>query len=80
MPESLPDPKETGRLFALAQVGLEMVAPIVLGVIVDSNFETAPWGVAAGAIVGLAGGLWHLTVLAKRFDETRPPRPKGSQP
>jgi F0F1-type ATP synthase assembly protein I len=80
MPDGLPDSRETGRLFAFAQVGMEMVAPIVIGIIVDAHLDSAPWGVAIGAVVGLAAGLWHLTVLAKRFDESEPPRHKGAPP
>jgi F0F1-type ATP synthase assembly protein I len=74
MPGGLPSSTETGKLFALAQVGMEMAAPIVVGLIVDQNWNTTPWGVAVGAILGLVGGLWHLVVLAKRFDESEPPR------
>jgi len=77
MPDGLPDSRETGRLFALAQVGMEMAAPIVVGLLIDQNFETGPWGVAVGAVVGLVGGLWHLVVLARRFDEMEPPRSSG---
>ncbi len=72
-----PDPREIGKYFAFAQVGLEMVAPIVLGMVVDSYCNTAPWGVAVGAVLGLVGGLWHLVTLANRFnksDSSRPPR------
>ena len=67
-----PDSREFGKYFAFAQVGLEMVAPIVVGVLIDNYFDSAPWGVAVGAVLGLAGGLWHLVVLAKRFDESNP--------
>jgi F0F1-type ATP synthase assembly protein I len=69
-----PNSKEIGKYFALAQVGLEMVAPIVLGMVIDNYCDSAPWGVAGGAILGLVGGLWHLVVLAKRFDESESSR------
>ena len=77
MPLGLPDRREMGRYFALAQVGLEMVVPIVIGVLVDSYFGWSPWGVVVGVIVGFVGGLLHLLALLKSFDEngtgTRPP-------
>jgi F0F1-type ATP synthase assembly protein I len=64
-----PDPAEFGRLMAMAQVGLEMVGVIVIGLGVDHWAGTGPWGLILGAVVGLAGGLAHLIALSKR-----PPR------
>jgi len=60
---------DVGRYFALAQVGMEMVAPIVLGVFLDSQFGWRPWGVIAGAVFGLVGGLSHLVVMLNRFNK-----------
>ena len=69
MAENLPNPRDLGRYFALAQVGLEMVAPIVLGLFLDSRLGWTPWGVVLGAVFGLVGGLWHLVVLLNRFEK-----------
>ncbi len=72
-----PDPREVGRYFALAQVGLEMAAPIALGAFLDARLGWAPWGVVVGAVLGLVGGMAHLLYLLKRFDEKKdstPPR------
>jgi F0F1-type ATP synthase assembly protein I len=68
-----------GRYFALAQVGMEMVVPIVAGVLVDSYLGWTPWGVVVGTVVGFAGGLTHLLVMLKKFDERQgnPPDPPG---
>jgi F0F1-type ATP synthase assembly protein I len=79
MPGGLQHFQETGRYFALAQVGMEMVAPIAVGMAADYYLDSTPWGVAAGAVLGLVGGLWHLIVLAKRIDEADRSRPKGTQ-
>ena len=49
MPLGLPNSREMGRYFALAQVGLEMVVPIVIGVLADSYFGWGPWGVVVGS-------------------------------
>jgi F0F1-type ATP synthase assembly protein I len=70
MPGEPHDPKEVGRYFALAAVGLEMVAPVVVGLLLDNSlgWTPAPWGVTCGAILGLAGGLYHLVILSKQFD------------
>jgi F0F1-type ATP synthase assembly protein I len=62
------DPAELGYYFALAQVGMEMVAPIVLGVALDNYLGWRPWGVIGGAIVGFVGGLVHLIVMVNRHD------------
>lgn len=53
---------EYGRYFALGQVGLEMVAPLVVGVLLDSWWGTSPWLAVVGAGVGLVGGLLHLVL------------------
>lgn len=67
-----PDPKQTGYYLTLSQVGLEMVSPLILGVIVDTRVGTSPWGAIAGALLGLVGGLVHLVWLVQR----RPPDDK----
>lgn len=79
MPLGLPNSREMGRYFAIAQVGLEMVAPIAIGVLADSYLSWAPWGVVVGVIVGFVGGLAHLLVMLKRFEEngTGKPPPAG---
>jgi F0F1-type ATP synthase assembly protein I len=69
MADFSPDPKEFGRLMAMAQVGLEMVFVILIGLAIDHWTGTRPWGVILGAMIGLAGGLAHLIMLSKQ-----PPR------
>ena len=69
MVDNAPDPRDLGRNFGLAQVGLEMVAPIVLGLFLDSWLSWAPWGVVVGAVLGLVGGLLHLVLLLNRFEQ-----------
>jgi F0F1-type ATP synthase assembly protein I len=72
-----PDSKELGYYFALAQVGLEMVVPIGLGVALDSYFRWTPWGAVAGAVVGLVLGITHIVLMVNRHDRagsSKPPR------
>ena len=78
-----PDPKdskELGRYLALGQVGMEMVVPIVLGLVADHYLPIAPWGLVAGAALGLVGGLAHLIHQANKMnadnlsDKDRGPR------
>jgi F0F1-type ATP synthase assembly protein I len=69
------DPREFGRYLALANVGLEMVVPIGVGLALDHYLDWSPWGAAAGAVLGLTFGLYHLITMAnkenQRDDEPR---------
>ncbi len=72
-----PDQKELGFYFGLAQVGLEMVVPVGLGMALDNRFGWTPWGTAVGAVLGLAGGLAHLITMLNRREASgsrQPPR------
>lgn len=75
MSQGMPDPKELGRLFAFAQVGFEMAAPVGIGMALDYYLDWRPWGTVGGAIVGLVGGIFHLVVLSNRQtdDRRKPP-------
>lgn len=69
------NPRELGYYFALAQVGLEIVAPLCIGLYLDYLLGWSPWGLIAGTGLGFAGGLFHLVTLAKKQEgrEKRPP-------
>ncbi|MBY0525992.1 MAG: AtpZ/AtpI family protein [Gemmataceae bacterium] len=71
MASDLPDPKQLGVYVVLGQVGLEMVAPVVLGLLLDHWLEWMPWLTVSGALVGLVGGVMHLVVLMNRRDPSR---------
>ena len=73
-----PTPREMGYYAALAQVGLEMVLPAVLGYYLDSWLSTTPWLMIATAVLGFAAGLIHLFAILRRKErdessEKRPP-------
>ncbi len=68
MPGGFPDPKQMGYYFAISQVALEMVVPVVLGVLLDRYLNWTPWGMIFGAVLGLFGGLMHLITLVSRHD------------
>ncbi|MBL8799314.1 MAG: AtpZ/AtpI family protein [Planctomycetia bacterium] len=80
MPPGLSNPKEMGRLVALAQVGAEMVVPIVVGVAVDHYWGWSPWGAIIGTVVGFGGGLLHLLAMLKRFEEIDASKRKPDAP
>jgi F0F1-type ATP synthase assembly protein I len=67
LPE-LPDRRDMGRYAALGQIGLEMVAPIVVGVSIDRWLDVGPWATVAGAVLGLVGGFVHLMHLLNKMD------------
>ena len=79
MPKGVPGPRELAKYYSLAQVGLEMVAPIALGVWLDTRYELMPWLTVTGAVVGLVGGVSHLLLLLKRFEDDGSSQPKQGQ-
>ena len=80
MPEGTPGPKEMGYYVALAQVGLEMVAPIVVGVMLDRYLGWTSWGTVVGAVLGLVVGLTHIIPLVNRHDRAEASRRQRDEP
>jgi F0F1-type ATP synthase assembly protein I len=80
MPQGPIGPREYGHYISLAQVGLEMVAPIGLGLVLDHYFNWSPWGVVGGAAFGLVGGLAHLVTLANRPNGSDTPKSRREGP
>jgi F0F1-type ATP synthase assembly protein I len=76
-----PDARELGYYFTLAQVGLEMVAPLVVGLVIDYWAGWGPWATLAGIVLGFVGGMVHLVMLANKQDgELRERKPPGNKP
>jgi F0F1-type ATP synthase assembly protein I len=67
--------RDLGYYFALAQTGVEMVAPIAIGALLDGYFGWSPWGAGVGAVVGFVGGLTHMLIMLKRYEDPTPPGP-----
>lgn len=63
MSEDSPGPSKFARYAELSQIGMEMAAPIGLGVLLDRWMAWGPWGVIIGAILGLVGGMAHLVSI-----------------
>ena len=79
MSQRHPNPKDVGRAYAMAQVGMEMVAPIGLGIALDYWLNWKPWATVAGAVIGFVGGLVHLVSMLNKHDRQDPNQPrKGS--
>lgn len=55
---------------ALAGLGFELLAAIVgfafVGYWIDRHYETAPWGLVIGAVLGIIGGLYNFIKAATR--------------
>jgi F0F1-type ATP synthase assembly protein I len=58
-----------GLYLALGQAGMEMMAPLALGLLLDHWLGTIPWLTVVGAVLGFAGGLAHMIVLANRLNK-----------
>jgi ATP synthase protein I len=80
MRQGPPDSRELGYYFSLAQVGLEMVLPLVVGVVLDHYLGWKPWATLAGVGFGFVGGLTHLIMLANRHDSAHRSKPPGEAP
>jgi F0F1-type ATP synthase assembly protein I len=85
MPDTQPpNRRELGLDFTLAQIGLEIIAPLVVGVLIDINVGTMPWLTIAGVVLGFVGGITHIVILsnkqeAGRRDKNRPGKPGSGE-
>ena len=61
----------------MAQVGVEMVAPLCLGLYLDHLLGWSPWGLVTGAVLGFGGGVYHLIILADKLASRDKRPPKG---
>jgi F0F1-type ATP synthase assembly protein I len=77
MPQGGEDPRRFGLYLALAQAGLEMVAPMGLGIFLDRVLGWTPWLTIAGAVGGFIGGLAHMITLAQRLNDNDKPGPRS---
>jgi len=66
MPRGRPSLEDLAQYAALAQVGLEMAAPIALGAALDYWLGWMPWATVCGAVLGLVGGMVHLIAILNR--------------
>jgi hypothetical protein len=66
--EGPPEIKDIGYYYALAQVGLEMVAPLLIGVGLDYAFGWMPRATVTGAVIGFVGGFAHLIMMLNRHE------------
>ena len=67
-------PADTGgdaRSLALISTAVaQMVVPILVGVWLDDRYGWSPWGMAAGAVVGVGGGFFLLVRMSRKLYRT----------
>jgi F0F1-type ATP synthase assembly protein I len=80
MSDQLPKSRQLGYVIAISQVGLEMVAPIGLGVGLDLWLGSLPWLSIVGVLLGFFGGMIHLMALVRRMDEAGKSEPTSQEP
>jgi F0F1-type ATP synthase assembly protein I len=68
VPLGPPNSKELRFYLALAQVGTEMVGPMLLGLLLDYAFGWLPWATVIGLIVGAIGSMTHMITMLQRRD------------
>ncbi len=79
MPEDPRNSKELGFQFSLAQIGLEMVTPMGVGIALDYFLNWRPWGTIGGLGVGVICSMTHLILLVNRHESETSKPPGGKQ-
>jgi F0F1-type ATP synthase assembly protein I len=73
-----PDAREMGIYFTLAQVGLEMVMPLIVGLVIDHWAGWGPWATLGGMVLGFVGGITHIVMLSNKQEAAmRNKKPPG---
>jgi len=58
-----------GRYYALAQCGIEMVAPMIGGVYLDKWFNTNPIFTISTVVLGFVGGITHMIIISNQIEK-----------
>jgi F0F1-type ATP synthase assembly protein I len=62
------DSRDDRFYYTLANVGLEMVAPMLLGLAIDLYIGWTPLLTVIGLVAGFVGGIAHLVALSNKHD------------
>lgn len=77
----MPDRSTKRTQSRILGLGFEFAAILIvcalLGLWMDRRYATAPWGAAAGAVIGLTGGLYYF-IRAARKSWTASDRPPST--
>ena len=58
-----------GLYYALATCGIEMVAPMIGGILVDKWLNTSPIFTALAVVVGFVGGITHMVLISNQINK-----------
>lgn len=61
------------------QVVSEFVAPMVIGLLIDWGFQTAPWGTVVGVFLGLTFGGLRVAQMVRQLARSDR-KPGGNRP
>jgi F0F1-type ATP synthase assembly protein I len=64
----------------MAQVGMDLIGPTIVGLVIDWQFGSRPWGTIIGLLVGFVVCLYHLAWIAKRLKNPDQNRPGQGEP
>lgn len=57
--------------YMLAATGVEMVIPLVLGLLLDRWWNCFPWLTITGAVIGPLGAVFHMLRLVRQFERRK---------
>jgi F0F1-type ATP synthase assembly protein I len=77
MTEQNRESRNSGLYAAMAQCGIEMVAPLGLGAWLDYAMGWTPWAAVAGAVIGFVGGMTHLIWMSNKLDQAQSKKKKN---
>jgi F0F1-type ATP synthase assembly protein I len=75
------DPTQLNKYAELMGLGIEiavsMALPLLIGIYIDHRFESTPWGVLGGALLGMVSMSLKLYKVAVSSDtrKRKPPKP-----
>jgi len=76
------DPTQLNKYAELMGLGLEMAAamvlPLLVGIYVDHRWDTSPWGILIGSLLGMVSMILKLYKVAVMSSKPRrKPKPKS---
>lgn len=59
----------TGLYYALATCGMEMVVPMIGGILLDNWLDTSPIFTAITIVLGFVGGITHMVLISNQIND-----------
>jgi F0F1-type ATP synthase assembly protein I len=61
-----PDGSDYRGLAVASTAVAEIVAPVLIGLWLDSRFGSSPWGATVGAVLGVMASVTHLVLIGRK--------------